>query len=164
MNLALGLVQTVILSSQTLSMVSTLTTDILIGSITATTGSIFSLLKTITASSQTGIREYVSQIKNIDLEFTITILDQLVKEQEGKILQESVKKALFGVSDILTNIHDELKVFHDSIGYHNTKYFSGWRSFSCMSSIDVIKQYNEILRNRYNMLFELLKIYNKIKD
>ena len=108
--------------------------------------------------------EYKAFCKNIDLEFTITILDQLVKEQEGKILQESVKKALFGVSDILTNIHDELKVFHDSIGYHNTKYFSGWRSFSCMSSIDVIKQYNEILRNRYNMLFELLKIYNKIKD
>lgn len=161
MNLALGLVETAIFSGKALTAINTAGTNLIINTITTTTTSIFGVLKTITTTSGPKVKEYIDQIKVIDLEFTITILDQLVKEQEDKVLQESVKRALVGVNEILLNIHKELKILEESIRYHNTKYFNDWRSFSSTASIELIKQHNDILKNRYNMLFELLKIYSK---
>ena len=159
--LASGLLHTVILSSKATSIVSNVGTDLIIGTITSTTSSIGNMIKYLAISTQPGVSEILDMISSLDFEFTISIIEQLVKEQEGKQINESVKKALIGVSEILEMIHNELISVKKAIENHNTKYFSGWRSFSWEGNIGTLEKHNIILSHRYKMLFDLLKIYNK---
>lgn len=161
--LALGLFETVVFSGKAATLVSTIGTDLIIGTITSTTSSIGGMIKYLTINNQPGIKEVISFLNNIDLEFTINIIDQLVKEQTGKELQDSVKKSLLGVNEILQKIHNELNSIKKSIELHNTKYLNYYRSFVCDLNIDVLGKHNNILKHRYNILFELLKIYNNEK-
>lgn len=153
-----GIIETALIGSKVAILASTVGTDILIKTVTNTTSSIVSMTGYLMTSSQPGINEIVSTLKKIDLEFTVGIIEELVKEQEGKDLEDSVKKAMLGVNETLSLIHQELDSMKQAIEYHNTKYFSGWRSFSWTGNINNIKDHNEILKNRYTILFDLLKI------
>lgn len=159
--LASGLIQTVVLSSKTASIVSNIGTDLIIGTITTTTSSIGSMIKYLAISTSPGASDILNIVSSADLEFTISIIEQLVKEQDSKQLNESVKKALIGVSEILDSIHGELTSVKKAIEYHNTKYLNSWRGFSWEGNIETLKKHNIILTHRYRMLFDLLKIYNK---
>jgi len=159
--LAVGLIETVVLSAKASSVVSHVGTDLIIGTITSTTSSIGSMIKYLTSSSQAGISDIITVITASDLEFTINIIEQLVKEQDAKQINESVRKALVGVSEILELINQELSSVKKATEAHKTKYFKGWRSFCWDGNIENIKKHNMILRHRYGILFELLKIYNK---
>lgn len=158
--LATGLLSTVVFSSKATNVVSTLGTDLVINTVTTTTSSICNMIKYLSTSNQPGINDIIFTLNRIDLEFTVGIIDQLVKEQTGKDLNDSVKKALIGVNEILSLIHGELDSIKKAIEYHKSKYFSEWRSFSWEGNIDSLKQHNSILKNRYQMLLELLKIYS----
>jgi hypothetical protein len=148
-------------STSPIAIISGIGTSLIISTIITTTSSIGSLIKYLSTSNHACIKEIVTELNNIDLEFTISIIDQLVKEQDHKCLQDSIKKALIGVNDILLIINKELDDIKKAIEYHNTKYFNRWRSFSCQMNIYIIKQHNDILKKRYTILFDLLKIYNK---
>ena len=153
-----GIIETALIGSKVAILASTVGTDILIKTVTNTTSSIVSMTGYLMTSSQPGINEIVSTLKKIDLEFTVGIIEELVKEQEGKELEESVKKAMIGVNETLGLINQELDSMKQAIEYHNTKYFNSWRSFSWTGNVNNIKDHNEILKNRYMILFELLKI------
>lgn len=159
--LGVGLLNAVVLSSNATTVVSNVGTNIIIGTITTTTSSIGSMIKYLTTNKQPGICDVTNILCEIDLEFTIDIIQQLVKEQDDKPLNESVKHALLGVSEILEKINKELDSIKQAIDYHNTKYFNGWRSFSWSGNTALLKNHNDILKHRYSLLFELLKIYNK---
>lgn len=152
---------TALLSGKAASIVSTVSTDLIIGTITTSTKAIGSMLTYLASSEQNGIKDVISIIKSTDLEFTISIIEQVVKEQENKTLPDSVKKALIGVNDILDMIHKELDNIKNAVEYHNTKYFNTWRSFSCDCNMETIKSHNELLNHRYSILIELIKINNK---
>lgn len=158
--LATGLLHTVVLSSKVTSIISTVGIDLIIGTITTTTSSIINVIKYIATSIDFGVSGLISEILLLDLEFTLGIIDELVKEQQHKQLTESVKRALLGVSEILESINNELSIIKKEIDYHNTKYFNTWRKLSCQSNIETITKYNALLTHRCKMLFDLLKIYN----
>jgi hypothetical protein len=158
--LATGLLSTVVFGGKASSVVSAIGTDLVINTISTTTTSIGCMIKYLTTSNQPGIDEIINTLNNTDLDFTIIIIDHLVKEQSGKNLNESVKMALIGVNEILELIHKELDTIKKAIEYHKTKYFNTWRGFSWSGNLNLIKQHNDILKNRYQMLLELLKIYN----
>jgi len=159
MALATSVLGTVMLTSQAGSVITTVGTNIIVGTITTTTSSIISVVKYLATNNQPGINEIVTALNNIDLEFTISIIEQLVKEQEHKELSESIHQALTGLHKILELIHEELNTIKIAIENHNSKYFTNWRSFSWTGNLDSIKKYNEIFKHRYSILFELLKIY-----
>lgn len=158
---------TIISGIQTISIINRVGINVIVMTITATTSSIGSLLSHINVISNSGRGPNIELVKNavnsIDLEFTIEILEELVKEQNYRDdVQVSIKKALDGVNDILVEIDTELKVVKEAIEYHNTKYFNSWRSFDSKYSIETIKKNNNILLKRYEILINLLKIYNRI--
>ncbi|QKF94078.1 hypothetical protein QKU48_gp0620 [Fadolivirus algeromassiliense] len=159
--LGVGLLNAVVVGSSATTVISSVGTNLIIGTITTTTSSIAGMIKYLASSNQPGISEIINMLSEIDLEFTINIIQQVVKEQNDKPLNESVKHALLGVSEILEKINKELDSIKGAIEYHNTKYFNGWRSFSWNGNMLILKNHNEILKHRYNLLFELLKIYNK---
>lgn len=158
--IVVGLLGTAFLTGKATTLVSTLGCDLIISTITRSTKGICSVLTYFATSNHSGIKEIINQLDQTDLEFYISIIEQVVNEQEGKELPVSVKKALIGVNDILTLIHKELDEIKKSLEYHETKYFNTWRSFSLQYNIETIKKHNDLLKNRYSVLIELLKIYN----
>ena len=151
---------TVLTGGRTFSIVSTIGTDLIIKTLTTTTSSICTVLTHLTYNDQPSVQDMIDQLKQIDLEHTITVIEELVREQEGKETHTSVKKALLGVHEILEKIHDELKSVQKAVEYHDSKYFRNWRSFNCSYSIETIKKHKLLLDNRYKILIDLLKIYN----
>lgn len=154
----MSLIETVVIGATATSIVGSIGTDVLIATVTTTTTSIINMIGYLTTNTQPGINDILNIIKKVDLEFTVNIIEQLVKEQEGKELSQSIKKALLGVNEILKHINTELDLIKQAIDYHHTKYFNYWRGFVWNGNISTIQNYNDILKNRYSILFELLKI------
>ena len=140
--------------------ITTVGTDIAIRTLTTTTSSIGSLISYLTTNNNSS-SDINSTLISLDLEFTISIIENVVKEYDEKELNEPLKKALLGVHEILELINKELNLIKEAIEYHNSKYFKNWRSFSWSGNTEAIKQHNNTLKSRYSMLLELLKIYSK---
>lgn len=156
--LAAGLMQKVILGTGVTSIIGIVGTNLVIGTITTTTSSISSIIRYLMTNEQPGINEITAFLVTSDLEFTIKIIEELVKEQQDKQLTDSVKYALFGVNEILDQIHSELDGIKDAIDVHKKKYLNSWRVFSYNGNIEKLKGENLILKNRYGILIDLLKI------
>ena len=140
-------------------MVTTVGTNLIIGTITTTTTSIGSVIKYLVTNNHPGMDEIINVLTTTDLEYTVTVIQQVIREQECKKIHESIIKALIGVGEILNKIDDELESIKIAMEYHKTKYFAAWRSFSWNGNLETLKQHNNILKHRYTILFELLKIY-----
>jgi len=135
-------------------------TDIIIKGLTATTSSIGSLMKNIYSYDKPGADEVKKQLDEIDLQYMINIMEELVKECSRDDLPISVKKSIEGVTYILDKIDDELRDINESINEHKKKYFNRWRGFNCKYSINSIKYHKNLLDQRYKILIDLLMIYH----
>ena len=160
MNLGLGLLESVIFGAKTLSFINTVGVEVIGKTISVTTNSIGGLVTHFMKMDQPGIMEFKKTLENVDMEFKIGVLEELVKEQKGTT-PVSVKKALMGVNDVLVRIDAELKTIKQAFEYHQTKYFKGWRKFDCSCNIETIKRHSQLLDNRSRVLTDLLKIYNE---
>jgi hypothetical protein len=159
--LATSLITTVILSSKATRVISNIGTDLVLSTISNTTYSMGQMISYFTTNNQYGIDKVVDTLNDIDLEFTIVIIDELIKELSNKELTNSVKKAIIGVNEILEIIHKELDNIKLAIEYHKTKFFCNWRALSYdHQCFNLIKKHNNILKHRYQILIELLTIYN----
>jgi len=161
--MTLGLVDTLILGGKTTQIASNIGTNLIISTITTTTTAIINVLDYLTTSTYyktNGISELITNIQEMDLEFTIVVIEQVIREQNDKQLPESIKRALLGLNDILTQIHIELNTIKESIENHTKKYFNNWRYFQCNITTITIRKHYEILKSRHTILFDLLKIYN----
>ena len=157
--LATGLIGTVLVGGRVVSLLSMVGTDFIIKSLTLTTSGICSTIGNLVNRNEPYMETVVEQLVQLDLEHIATVIEELVKEQEGKEAQTSVKKALVGVHVILDKIHNELTTIDNALDYHKTKYFNSWRSFDCSCNIKTIKNHSRILEYRYKILINLLKIY-----
>ena len=158
------LITGLVLGTKASSFVGTLGTDIVIRTLTTTTSSIGSVISYLSTNTKPGASDITDTLTSLDLEFTVNIIESVVKEYEDKELSSAIKKIILGVNEVLESIHMELNAIKEAIEYHNSKYFKGWRSFSWNSNsgnMDNIKKHNDVLRNRYKMLLGLLKIYNQ---
>lgn len=135
-------------------------TDILIRGISATSSSIGGALRSIYDYDKPGIDVIKKELATVDLQYHITVIEELVKECEGKDLATSISKAIHGVSEILDKIDTELKYINDAIYDHEKKYFNRWRSFNCKYNINQIKAQKKLLDHRYKILIDLLMIYH----
>lgn len=159
--LGLALAETILLSNKATVALSTLGTDLIINTIKTSTTSVGTLINYISKSTaQPSVKDIIDELNKLDLEFMVAIIEQLVSEQQGKNLHESVRKALTGVNNSLLKIVDELHVIKLAIEYHETKYFNYWRSFSCDCNIETVRNHSGVLQKRYNILIDLLKIYS----
>lgn len=156
-----SIIGTVMLGAQTVSVVNRVGTDMLISVVTTTAGSVGKLITYITAMDHPGIDQIKNSIEEIDLEFFISVLDQLVSEQKGTHPPESVKKALLGVHGVMEEIQKELHAIKESLENHQSKYFASWRSFDCNYSVGSLKKHKDVLHQRYKVLTNLLTIYRQ---
>ncbi|ARF09498.1 hypothetical protein Indivirus_1_121 [Indivirus ILV1] len=156
-----GIIESVVIGSKLTGIVSTVGTNVAIRTLTTTTSSIGNLISYLTTNTKPGASDVINTLVSLDLEFTVGIIENVIKELNDETLNEPIKKALFGVNETLMLIHRELNSLKGAIEYHNSKYLKNWRSFSWSGNTEALKQYNATLKNRYSMLLDLLKIYLK---
>jgi len=137
---------------------SNIGTNIVMSTIRATTSSITTVLRYIISESSNNSEHIKHFLTQSDLNFTITTIQAFINEQNINDSQKAIATALEGVSEILTTIHDDLQSIRTECEYHKTRYFSSYRSFTWSKNIETLESHNNILKHRYNLLFELLKI------
>ena len=157
----MALLTGLVMGTKASAFVSTVGTDVVIRTLTTTTSSIGSVISYLATNNRPGATDITNTLLELDLEFTVNVIDSVVKEYEDKELTTAIKKVILGVNEVLEGIHCELNAIKKAIEYHNSKYFNGWRSFSWNGNMDNIKKHNQVLKNRYQMLLDLLKIYNQ---
>ena len=153
--------ETIALTGKALSIANSVGTGLIIRTLTSTTSSICYVLGNLTSHEQPGIKEVISEVASLDLEHIVSVIEALVGEYDETSVPTSVKKALCGVNKILEDIHEELNVIRETVEYHKSKLFSGWRGCDCKQNIELIKKHKEISNNRYKILIELLMIKKK---
>ena len=155
-----SLVATLLLPERVVNGVHNVCTSLIVNTICTSSTSIVSFIRYLSNSNHI-VQDINLTIKEIDLEFTISIIKQVIIEQELKSnLTDSIKNAMIGVSETLKELNQELEAIHNSIKYHESKYFANWRTLVWHGNIDRLKKFDIILHKRYELLFALLKIYN----
>lgn len=158
--LASGLVATLTLSPRATTIVNVLSTNLIVNTIATSVSSIYQIINYLVQTKSANTNDILNVITEIDLEFTINIIEELINEHQNEELHESIKKTLCAINEILEQIHEILNSVRHAIDVHNSKYLNGWRKFYWDGDIETIKKYNSILKHRYSILFELLKIYS----
>lgn len=150
--------QSIILGSKALALVSGASYDILIQTIRGTSGTIIQTIKYITSNSNNiDLSILIRELQIFDLENKINIINQFIEEIENrKNIKESIKYSILSVHEILEKIKEELDLIKKDIEYHMTKYLNSWRSLNCDDKIVNIKLHNEILDKRFDLLIKLL--------
>lgn len=157
MALSTCLLSTLVLSGKITSIANNVSTNIIMSTINTTTMSIKRMIGYILSHDNGNC--VIDVLKQTDLAFTVKIIEEFIKEQDMSNVHSSIQCALHGVNEILLVIHDEVQQIQLQLAYHKTKYFSGWREFVCSVNPKSVESNSKILQHRYNILFELLKIY-----
>lgn len=150
-----------ILGISTMSIISAASTSVLSRALIDTTSSIYGYIKYITYCDKVGYDKKVkNELDKIDLEFFVSVITELIKENQDKEYNIPIRNAMYGVNQILENIDNELRMIKEAMDEHDKKYMKSWRNFNCKCNIQEIKLQKKILVKRYRILINLLKIYS----
>ena len=105
------LITGLVLGTKASTMVSTLGTDIVIKTLTTTTSSIGSVISYLTTNTKPGANDITNTLAELDLEFTVNVIESVINDYKEKELSDSLKKIILGVNEILELIHKELNAF-----------------------------------------------------
>ena len=148
---------TILLGTKALNLVSGISTELLIQTVKTTSNGIIGTIKYISSYNNIDITLLKKDLENIDLENKIIIINQFIEEIENtKNIKESIKSSIKSVHDILDKINIELESIKEDIEYHQTKYFNSWRTLCCDNKIENLKTHDSILNNRFDLLVKLL--------
>jgi hypothetical protein len=150
-------------STLAFGVISGASVNFLAQAVSSTISSIVKTVRYVTGTDSPGMQDVVNEIAAIDIEFTIGVLGEFIKESQVETSKyESVKKALMGVQEILESIDKELQIIYEAMELHRLKYVNSIRTFKCKCNIENLKNSKSKLLDRYNVLTNLLKIYKTV--
>lgn len=153
--------ETIVATAKVATVVNEVGLGLIIRTLTTATSNIIILSQKLTSYDQPYTKDVVVELKKLDLECNISIMDALVEEHKEKDLPQSIQISLQSVSEILKLMHEELTQIHGMIEYHNTLWWNTWRVLDCTKNIDKMKGHKILFNERYRLLLDLLKINNK---
>jgi hypothetical protein len=156
----IGLAETAILGTNgTLTIINKISMNMILGTIKNATSLIYNIMSGIFAYNSDHVKPIKNILTELDLKYKISVLDAFLSEIVDYDFQESIIKALNGVTETLINIKDELYVLNNTIDINNHKWFSRYKNINYDEYIVDIRIYDKILEKRIKILFNLLKIY-----
>lgn len=96
-------------------------------------------------------------LNETDIKATLKTLDVFVKEideNENKTLHI----ALENLNNIIEELHTTMNQIKSDCEYHTTKYFSNYRKLDLSKYCEIIKQKNNILEKRFNLLVQVMQV------
>jgi cell fate (sporulation/competence/biofilm development) regulator YmcA (YheA/YmcA/DUF963 family) len=99
----------------------------------------------------------VSDIDNIKI-----FISEINNEQNPTPFIKTFENYIKDINEALSIIKQSFQNIESKVLYHNTLYFSKWRTLDCDKDFDIIIKKKMILNDRFNMLINILKIPQKI--
>ena len=99
-----------------------------------------------------------NKIIQMDLNSKLEIIHSLIKELNEEKLKEFQKISLKSIEILIDEINKELIDINQKINYHNSKYFSSWRSINLDNNINQLNDHNILLDKRLDNLIKLLNL------
>lgn len=141
------------------SIISGASTSFLVGCLTSSTYAVYLYLNRIRSYNHPYIIEIKKELSEIDLQFTIDIINELFKDYPVNTESSSaLKHAIYGVTEVMREIESNLILIDEAIKHHNSLYFNRWRSFDCSCNLVNIKSNKKVLDKRYKTFISLLKL------
>lgn len=146
-----------------------LSTGIILGSLclepicraTSSAQSIHSIISNI--SEYTTYPNIIHALKKLDIEASVRVLEQLLKELSIKNKIETLKVSVNLLKKSIIDIENELAIVHEQLAYNKTiKYFVWARSYKFTTSITKLEELKNQLDNRTRMLFLVLDNANNL--
>ena len=110
------------------SIINTLSKDIIMKTIQRSIISTYGTVKWFANYDQPYAKEIISQINSLDLQFNITLIGNLLQDlQTYNVESKAILYALDAVSTQLDLVHGELKDLQMAIEKHKYKFFNNWR-------------------------------------
>ena len=161
------IIEAILYGANATFLISNIGNNIILKTINITSDTIIKLTQEIVGKKEIKYKEVKERIEKIDINFKISIIKEILKEQEeeskGKEneMKESKKRCILGITKIMLEIEEELKKIIKSIKEHEELYFNEWRGFKCKGDIKKIEKKMRILESRYKTMIEIIKIYKK---
>jgi hypothetical protein len=121
---------------------------------------IYSLMSNI--SSFTKYPSVINILKKLDIEASVRILENLVKELHIKNKTKTLEKSLELLKKCLIDIENELSVIHQKLIEDSQIWFKSFRGHNFIIHINKLESLNEQLEKRSNMFFNILKTNNEL--
>jgi len=131
-----------------------------ISSITATSQNIYKLIKDFSFSDSKQKTKIYNSIREMDLEATVKISQETLKNIDGKKNQsQDVLLSVHYMREIVDKIEGELIILSNMTNYNESLWlFKNMRSYDCSSILDNLKRYKKILENRRKLLIESIRM------
>jgi len=151
----------IICGVEAITIVNTFGRGMIINSLSYSANSVLKSISYLTGFDQPRVKEVVSELCAIDLEYKITLTQKLIKELnmlDNGYESETIDYALEKLNEQVESISKDLDTIKSMIETHNKKYFQAWKTLNCASMISSIRKKKVILDDRYDELLELLKL------
>jgi len=142
------------------------------------------MVKTIYSHNNTSVNEKLIQL---DLEYNINMASVLVRKyskgrsqnvkehinnktvnfemvaKPNQTINDPIEMGLIYLSQIITDIHNDLISIESDINYHNTKWFNSMRTLDLKKKLTILELHNGLLINRYNNFIRICSTFDKKK-
>jgi hypothetical protein len=103
-------------------------------------------------------------------ELETTRINDLEKTQIFEIIggnidlrKDPIELCIFSIHETIQNIHNTLIAIEKKVAYHNTKWFSSWRTLNIHDLLDDLRMYSNLLTNRFNDLLTISRFLESRK-
>ena len=118
--------------------------NVIIKSVSMTANGVVVIAKKILTYDQPFASIIINDLKKLDLDNEVEIVEKLVMEQIDNQYPESVEVALNKMDMILKDINQELDIINNKMDTHSQLYFSNWRTLDCKKNIENLYEYKNI--------------------
>lgn len=138
---------------------SLLQRDAVLRSIGATNSKIYEVL----SEYMCGETYIKSKIEKLDIIYKLEVIESYISELPETVHEKtSIHKALTGIHDMCTKLHNELDAILKKIKTHNEKYFYYLRTFDISSDLLNLETHVYNLNHRFKMFLGLHQCNNAI--
>lgn len=95
------------------------------------------------------------------IELLCNSLPSELKETDNN---SAINFCLENLHDMVIRIREDLKQIKHIIDYHNSKYFTSWRSLDARKELNNLKLHTELLEQRYDLFIKTQTISNMYKN
>jgi hypothetical protein len=138
---------------------SLLQRDAVLRSIGATNSKIYEIL----SEYMCGETYIKSKLEKLDIIYKLEVIESYISEIPETVHEKaSIHKALTGIHDMCTKLHNELDAILKKIKMHNEKYFYYLRTFDISSDLSNLETHVYNLNHRFKMFLGLHQCNNAI--
>lgn len=127
--------------------------DLATKAISNTSNNIFKELNSLNAD---GDFVFKSLLEELDINSKLDIINSFVKEIEPETHNDTIKKSLKYLHEILEKINLEIETIRKEIEEHKQKFFYYFRTPNYKNTLQKLKLHIKIFDDRFNLLIKLI--------